>query len=96
MTDAPQSFPSQAAADLFARRGTFAALCADTAAARTEIERLLAGIAGFEGCTIVSIERLVEGEDASDMGWTAKIDDPSDEYEYHLFTIFDNGDMDWD
>lgn len=84
------AFPSQEAADVFARRGTFAAKCATVEDARVEIQRLLDGIDGFgPDCIIIEVERL------EDCGWSAVVDDRVNEYEFANFTIFDNGGMDW-
>jgi hypothetical protein len=88
---ATPQFPSAAAEAVFNRRGTFAAKCADEAEARIEIQRLLDGIAGFENCTIMSVER-VEAEDL----WNAILDDADDDQLMHSFVIFDDGSMDWD
>jgi len=74
-------------------RNTTVKRCETPAEAQAEIERLMAGIHGFEGCTVVDVTRE---PDPKCPCWTAKIDDPADEYEYHSFTIFDDGDCDWD
>jgi len=74
-------------------RNTAIKKCSTASEAQVEIERLMAAITGFEGCKVVKVTR----EDDPKLGcWTAKIDDPADEFEYHSFTIFDDGDADWD
>lgn len=83
-------FPSQAARDMYARRGTFAAKCETADEACVEIRRLLDGIDGFgPACRIIKVERI------DDSAWSAVVDDCVNEYEYVNFTIFDDGDMDW-
>jgi len=73
-----------------ALRNTTVKVCKTAAEAQVEIERLMAGIAGFDpGCKVVGMERV------EDM-WIARIDDPEDEYEYHSFSITDDGEADWD
>jgi hypothetical protein len=90
------AFPSQAAADVFARRGTFAAKCATVEDARVEIQRLLDGIDGFgPDCIIIEMERLEPDSNGKFGGWSAVVDDRVNEYEFANFTIFDDGDMDW-
>lgn len=62
--------------------------CTTADEARAEVTRLMAGIAGFEHCTVHSVTR-------EDDGWLALIDDPADEFEYSQFGIGDDGSMDW-
>ena len=89
-------FPSQAAAQTYARCGTFAAKCATADDARVEIQRLLDGIDGFgPDCTIIEVERLEPDPTGRFGGWSAVVDVPEDEDEYANFTIFDDGGMDW-
>ena len=83
------TFPSQAAREVYERRGTFAARCETAEQAECEVYRLIRGIDGFHpDCKVVEVRRL-------DGGWDADIDDPDDEFEFATFYIGDDGDMDW-
>jgi hypothetical protein len=68
--------------------GVIAEQCSTPERAKAEIERLMSGIAGFEHCTVHSVERVTEG-------WEALIDDPSNDFEYDTFWINDDGGIDW-
>jgi len=70
-------------------RNTTVAKCSTPSEARAEIERLMGGIVGFEGCTVVSVERC------EDEAWSALIDDPNNLDEYSTFYIGDDGSCDW-
>lgn len=83
-------FPSKAAEDTYRRRGTYPRRCETVEQAQAEVERLMAGIHGFEGCEVTDVYRR-----EADGCWEATFDDPEDEFEQHVFTIFDDGDMDW-
>lgn len=85
-------FPSQAAREVYARRGTFAARCHTAEEAECEVYRLIRGIDGFHpDCRVIEVRRMADDP----AGWDADIDDPRNEFEFETFTIFDNGDMDW-